>query len=345
MNPFLMMFLSSIIFLVWANFVGRFYVAALFLSENDVRKLSNMSTAIEVMETCFRSLAAGTAQNIPRTRFRMPGIMMHTLMCSDESLGALGWKIYTTTKDVAQFLVGVYDSQSGSMTGLIEADVLGQIRTGAASGLATKYLARTDANSIGIIGTGTQAATQLEAMLCVRKIERVSVFSRNIERCTQFASKMAEQFQIDVVPETSIEETIKEKSIVITATTARSPLFDGDFISEGTHINAVGSNYLKKAEVDHKLIQRVDCLVCDNIEQCQLEAGDLVGPISKGFLDWDHVVELADIASPNGSELGRTDDSQITLFKSVGLGIQDLFLATELLREAKKQNVGEELPF
>ena len=158
---------------------------ALYLTEDDVREVMDMETSIDVVEQAFRRLAAGEAENVPRRRAFAPGIVLHTMSASAEYLGLIGWKNYTTCRRGARFHVAVYDVQTGEMTSLIEADYLGQLRTGAASGVATDYMARPDANTVGVFGTGTQARTQLKAVCTVRRIERVEVYGRDDQRRQQ----------------------------------------------------------------------------------------------------------------------------------------------------------------
>ena len=156
----------------------------IFLTEDDVRELMDMETSIEVVEEAFRQFAAGEAKNVPRARAAADGILLHTMSASADYLGLVGWKAYTTTKQGARFHVAVYDIDTGEMAALIEANYLGQLRTGAASGVATEYMARPDAKVVGIFGSGLQARTQLKAVCTVRRIERVEVYSRNDDRRT-----------------------------------------------------------------------------------------------------------------------------------------------------------------
>jgi ornithine cyclodeaminase/alanine dehydrogenase-like protein (mu-crystallin family) len=318
-------------------------MGALFLSEGDVHDLLDMETSVEVLEEAFRQLGADGASNVPRSRARAPGIVLHTMSATAEYLGRVGWKAYTTTKAGAKFLVGLYRSEDGSLEALIEADYLGQMRTGAASGVATEFMARPDAKVVGMFGTGLQARTQLKAVCTVRRIEMVEVYSRSEERRRKFADEMAEWCNVRVVPVHSPEEAATEKDIVICATSSREPLFDGRSLDEGTHINAVGSNFLNKAEIDVTTIRRADVIVCDSIAQCRLEAGDFNEALIEGVTDWSLMHELADVVQ--GRTAGRPHPENITLFKSVGLGIEDVALATKLVELAREEGLGRELPF
>ena len=316
---------------------------ALFLSEDDVRELMDMETSIEVVEQAFRHLADETAANVPRVRAVAPGIVLHNMTASADYLGLVGWKAYTTTKSNARFHVAVYDSSSGAMRALIEADYLGQLRTGAASGVATQYMARPDSKVVGIFGSGKQARTQLKAVCTVRRIEHVAVYSPNAERREKFAEEMSEYCATKVVPVHNPEEAAAEKDIVITASGSKTPVFDGRVLDEGTHLNVIGSNWMQKAEIDSTTVQRADHIVCDSIEACRSEAGDFRGPIQDGITDWRLMRELSDVVT--GRKTGRAVPEDVTLFKSVGLAIEDVAMAAKIIDLAQENGLGEDLPF
>lgn len=316
---------------------------ALFLTEDDVRELLDMETAIDVIEQAFRELAAGHARNVPRSRAVAPRAMLHTLSGSAEYLDLLGWKAYTTTLRGALFHVGIYSIESGQLLAMIEADYLGQLRTGAASGVATECMARPDAKVVGLFGTGKQARTQLKAVCSVRRIERVEVYGRDEERARIFAEEMTEWCNVKVVPVRAPDAVAAEKDIVICATTSRAPLFDGRVLDEGTHLNVIGSNFLTRTEIDVTTVRRSDVIVCDSIEQCRQEAGDFVEALEAGVVEWSHMRELSDVLT--GRETGRRTPESITLFKSVGLGIEDVALAGKLLDLARQEGLGQALPF
>ena len=226
---------------------------------------------------------------------------------------------------------------------LIEANLLGQMRTGATSGVATKYMARPDAAVVGCFGTGFQARSQLKAVCRVRRIERIDVYSRNDERRRSFAHEMAEYCGVPTLAVHNPEQAAAEKDIVICVTNSKAPLFDGHVLDEGTHLNVVGSNYLTRAEIDVTTIRRADHIVCDSRDACQLEAGDFVPALEDGSLDWSRVHELSDVVV--GRETGRAHAEDITVFKSVGLGLEDLAVAVRVFERAKAEDVGRPLPF
>lgn len=315
---------------------------ALYLSEDDVRELMDMDASIQVVEEMFRRLAAGEAMNIPRARAQAPGIMLHTMSAAAQYLGMVGLKAYTTTRAGAQFHVFAYDA-TGKLQAVIEANYLGQLRTGAASGVATEAMARPDAKIVGIFGTGLQARTQLKAVCTVRRIERVEVYGRDADRQSKFAAEMSEYCATQVVPVHSPEEAASEKDIIICATSSRTPVFHGRHIDEGTHLNVVGSNWWNKAEIDDTTVRRADVIACDSIEQCKIEAGDFAAALEEGAFEWSRAVELSAVVT--GQETGRATPENITLFKSVGLAIEDVAMAAVILKRAREEKIGKPLPF
>ncbi len=316
---------------------------AIFLTEDDVREVIDMETAINVVEEAFRAMADGKADNVPRRRAKAPGIMLHMMSAACEYLGYVGFKAYTTTAGGAKFLVALADAATGEWEALIEANHLGQLRTGAASGVATEFMARPDSRIVGLLGSGFQARTQLKAVSVVRPIERVDVYSRNAERCERFAEEMAEYCLAEVVPVHSPDAAAAEKDIVITATASKTPVFDGRVLEQGTHLNVIGSNHLGKAEIDVAAVQQADHIVCDSIEACKIEAGDFVEALNQGVTDWRLMHDLAEVVA--GRQTGRATPEDVTLFKSVGLAVEDVALAATILERAKAQGLGASLPF
>lgn len=317
-------------------------MAALYLTEADVNLLLDMPTTIGLVEQSFLHWAEGRVSNVPRNRAVGKGIMLHTMSAADDALGFVAWKAYTTTKHGARFLVGLYESATGKLAALIEADRLGQLRTGATTGVALKHLAVPDADRLGLFGTGTQARTQLEAAADVRRLKKVFVYGRDAERRTAFARSVSEELQLDVVPVSSPSEAVRDLPIVITATTSREPVFDGRDLSPGCTLCAVGSNWLNKTELDATAVRRAARVVCDDLVACKHEAGDLHFAAQHGAFDWIQAVSLAEVIA--GRNAGRMSPDDIVLFKSVGLAAEDLAPAVELFRRATEQGRGVELP-
>lgn len=316
---------------------------ALYITEDEVCRLVDMRAALDAVRGAIRALAEGTAENVPRRRAAAPGVMLHNMHAAGGYLGVAGAKVYSTTKAVAVFHVLLYDAATGKLLAMVEADHLGRLRTGAASGVATELMARPDASTVGLFGAGRQARTQLEAVCAVRRITRVDVFSRNADRCAAFADEMTRSLGVEVVPALRPDFAVMEKGIVVTATSSKVPVFDGRQIAEGTHLNVIGSNFLNKAEIDVETVRRADIIVCDGIEACRLEAGDFVAAIEAGVTCYENMRDLAAVVS--GTATGRSTPQDVTLFKSVGLAIEDVALGYEVLRRAREQDVGRELPF
>ena len=222
---------------------------ALCRNESHVRELLTMPLAVEAVEAAHRALATGEAVDIPRQRTRLPQTALHILQGALPEMDAIGYKAYTSNRSGVRFLVHVFSAASGALRVVLAADYLGMMRTGAASGVATRALARPDASVLGLFGAGWQAEGHLEAIAAVRPLTRVKVFARNSERLAAFCTKMSERLQLDVVPATSAEETVRGSDIVSTVTTAASPLFDAEWLSPGTHINGAGSNSVIRREI------------------------------------------------------------------------------------------------
>lgn len=313
----------------------------LYLTEDDVRSLLTMDLALAAVEAAFRKLSLDEAENVPRQRCQTDQVMLHVLPAAAKTLGAVGFKAYTTGRFPAQFHVTLFDPKTGAMTALLQADYLGQVRTGAATGVATRKLARPDAATVGLYGTGKQARTQLEAVCAVRAIKRVQVFSRDTDRCAAFAAEMSEVCRTDVAP-VSAPEAAQGEDIVIAATNSREPVLRGGWLAAGTHVNLIGSNFLTKAEADVEVFRRAGLVTVDGKDQAKHEAGDFVAAIKEGVLHWSDIHELGHVLV--GRYPGRQSAEQITVFKSLGLGVEDIAVAAKVVELARHRGVGRELP-
>ena len=308
---------------------GKSSMPLLYITEDEVSRLLDMPMAVDAVEGAFRALAEGKAHNVPRVRAKGQGIVLHSMCAAADYLGLVGWKQYTTTRQGACFHVGLYDQLSGELVALVEADRLGQLRTGAVTGAAAKLLARQASDEVGLIGCGWQAESQLAAVATTMKLKRAFCHSRNKEHREKFAEKMSDSLKLEVIPTESAKETVQSKPIVITATTSREPVFDGNWLDPSTLICAIGSNWLNKAEIDSTTIRRAGAIVCDSVEACRNEAGDFVASIEQGEFQWEEAMELADVVGEKS--LPRSSDDDIVIFKSVGLAIEDVALAAKLL--------------
>ena len=316
---------------------------SLFLNESDVRQLLTMPLAIEAVEEAHRLLAQGQAVDVPRQRTRLPQTALHILQGALPGLDAIGYKAYTSNRSGVRFLVHVFSAANGTLRAVLEANLLGMMRTGAASGVATRWLARPDAEILGLFGSGWQAEGHLEAIAAVRPLRRVKVFARNAEKLTAFCTRMSARLNIAVVPAASAEETVRGSDIVSTITTAATPLFDASWLSPGTHINAAGSNALIRREVGEDVLKVSRPIVVDSVETALREAGDLLPALEKGRLSERQLVELGDVII--GKHPGRRTPEEITLFESQGMAIQDIALAVRLEALAREKGLGIALPY
>lgn len=316
----------------------------LHISEAEVKAVFTMPLAIEAVEKISARQAAGEVLVHPRRRFELPGgAFFHHMAAADVTGNLVATKQYTYVGGKLKFVVSLFSTETGELLALIEADVLGQMRTGAATGVATKYLARADARNAAIIGTGGQARTQLEAIAAVRKLERVRVYGRDASRRDTFVREMSARINVPVEPSASSEEATEGAAIVCTATTASQAVVSARAIAPGTHINAIGANHMKKRELDADTVAKCDRVFVDSIEQSRQEAGDLVLGFAGNEKRWDAVRELSSLVA--GICAGRSGEDQITLFKSNGIAAWDLAAAAVVYRLAKERGLGRTLPF
>src|SRR6187397_924714 len=283
----------------------------LWLSEDDVRSLVTPGDAVPVIEDCFRRMAAGQVELMPRRRFSVDGGYFAVMAAADRGLGVAGLKSYLLVEGRIEFVVCLFDLANAALVALIAADRLGQVRTGAASGVAAKHLARRGAASLGLIGAGWQAESQLAAIRdAVPTIERVVVSSRTSERAAAFAERH----------DAAVAESPAEAGacdVVVTATSSKDPVLRGDWLSPGALVCAIGANVATARELDSQVIARATLVCCDSLEDARLESGDLIEPVAAGQLDWLEVQELHSIVV--GELPGRQSDADIVLFKSNGI--------------------------
>jgi alanine dehydrogenase len=316
----------------------------LHISEAEVREVLTMPIALEAVEEISRKQANDEVIVHPRRRFELPsGGFFHYMAAADFTAGFLAMKQYTFVRGKIRFLVPLYEIASGDLVAMIEADYLGQLRTGAASGVATKYLARRDASVAAIIGTGGQAKTQLEAIAAVRKLASARVFGRNADRRKLFAEEMSQRIGIPVEPANSSSEAARGAHIICTATTASQPVLSSADLASGMHINAIGANHAHKRELDDEAVAGADVIVVDSVEQSRQEAGDLIIAFKGDEICWTGVRKLSDVVA--GKISGRTSDTEVTLFKSNGIASWDLAVAMRVYALARERKLGRELPF
>lgn len=310
----------------------------LFLREEQVASLLDMPAALHAVEEIMRLHGLGRAVNHPRQRIRREGQILHWMGATVPEWELTGFKVYTA-RSVFFFLYG----QDGGLLAVMEAAKLGQIRTGAATGVATKFLARADARFVGIIGTGFQAETQLEALCQVRPIGGILAYSRTPKKREDFAQRMTEKLGVPVHPVSSPEEAVQGVDIVVTVTTSKEPVLSGKWLRPGMHINAVGSNMLVRRELDTEAVRRCDRIIVDDRQQARMECGDLLMLAEQGDLAWDRLVELGEVVA--GKFSGREREEEITLFESQGIALWDLAVGKVVYEGAQAKGIGSVLPF
>jgi alanine dehydrogenase len=316
----------------------------LHINEAEVRQLLTMPMAVAAVEEVSRKQAEGSVVVHPRRRFELPGGgFFHYMAAMDTEAGYVGMKQYTYVKGKLCFLVPLYEIATGNLVAVIEADYLGQQRTGAASGVATKYLAKKTTRVAGILGTGGQAKTQLEAINTVRLLESAYVYGRDPQRRNKFCDEMSERLGISVYPMESAAAAVESAEVISTATTSAQPVLHGKDLLPGVHINAIGANHAHKRELDDAAVAKANLIFVDSLAQSRQEAGDLIIPFEREPQKWQQVHELAEVVA--GKVPGRSSDSQTTLFKSNGIASWDLAVATKVYKMAKERGLGRELPF
>ena len=315
---------------------------AIWISESDVVSMMGMGEAIAALETGLQAEAQGDAQNMIKTHVEWGGAgTLHAIGAVFPKNGFAGTKTWPHTKNGATPLLILFDSNNGTLKAILEAFALGQMRTAAASGVATQRLASASASEFAIIGTGKQAITQVAAVLAVRPIRRMRVFSPNEERRTQFITRARNEFGVEVVGASSVREAVKGAPIITVVTRATEPLLTADMVDRGTHINSVGAIVPSRAEVSGDVLARSTQIVTDSIPQAQKLSRELIEFFGFQPGNWDTVRSLASVV---GSCSGRTADDDLTLFKSLGVGVSDLSLGIALYKRALELGLGQRIP-
>jgi alanine dehydrogenase len=314
----------------------------LFLTENDLENLLDMPSVLEAVEDVLRQHAEGKATNRARRRVALPGGGLNVMFAGAPEIGALGVKAYTAARGAYRFYTMLFDPEGGELLSIMQSDKLGQLRTGAASGVATRHLAREDASTLGVYGAGWQAESQVEAIAAVRDLSRVVVYSRTEESRKAFAEKMGERLGMEMETTHSPEEPAAQ-DIVVTMTSSMTPVLRGEWLKEGAHVNAAGSNFLMKAEIDRDVVKRASLVTVDSKEELGLEAGNLLQGLETGAVMPEAVREIGQVIA--GQVPGRQSPEDITLFSSQGLAIEDLAAARIAYDRAKERGVGREMEF
>ena len=316
----------------------------LILTEREVEELLDMGTTIEAVERAMGDLAEGRATNRARRRVSLPGAGLNVMFAGAPELGLMGLKTYSVASTGARFFTMIFDSEGGELLAIIRSNKLGQLRTGAATGIGVKHLAREDASTVGMYGTGWQAESQLEAVVSVMgsSLERVIVYSRREESRKEFADVMSARLGIDVET-TGQQEEPAAQDVVVTVTSSPQPVLKGEWLRPGAHVTAAGSNMLMKSEVDRDVVRRASFVCVDSREELGLEAGDLLQPLETGIVLPEEVYELGQVIA--GQVKGRRGPDDITFFASQGLALQDLAAARIVYDRAIEQDAGRDIEF
>jgi ornithine cyclodeaminase/alanine dehydrogenase-like protein (mu-crystallin family) len=315
---------------------------ALYLREDDVVRLLRIDDVIAAVDGAFRDHGGGRAANRPRQRTITEGAALHVMSGGVPSAGVMGLKAYSSARTGTRFLSLLYSTQTGELLAVMEANTLGQMRTGAASAVATRALARPEAGSVGVIGTGWQARSQLRAVSRVRPIALAKCYSRAKPRAEAFADEMVQELGMEVAAVDSAREAVEDVDVIITITSAREPVLLGSWLRPGVHVNAAGSNAAGRRELDAEAVARSTVIAVDDLDQARLECGDLIQADAAGVPVWDRAVELGAILA--GRATGRSTPDDITLFESQGIAIEDVVTMKLVYERARAAGVGHPFP-
>ena len=307
----------------------------IYLTEADVAELLTPADAVDAIDACFRRMAAGVVENRPRYRLRLNGGALAVMAAADLELGYAGAKVYAGFGEGARFAVLLFRADSPELVAVVEADKLGQLRTGAASGVAVRHLAASRAASLGVIGCGWQAESQVA---CIRAalpgLERVVAYCRTEERlrsfCAEHGAEAGESHQDPA-----------GCGVVVTATTSPDPVLRGEWLRAGALVCAVGANDGRRRELDNVVLERAAFVCCDSRDDAKLESADLIEPVESGVLDWLEVHELQEVVA--GEVTGRQSDEDVVVFKSNGLAAWDVAVAAATVERARAAGAGREV--
>jgi alanine dehydrogenase len=316
-------------------------MSAIYITEADVARLVTVKDALRTLDELFATWGQPLTDNIPRRRAKLPGGSLNLMGASYGAKSVYGLKAYAGMKG-GQFHTLLYSSIDGKLKAMIEADLFGQLRTGAATGLATRLMANPDAHTLGVIGTGRQSHTQVIAVCLVRPIKRVNVFARTPEHREAYARAMEKELGIEVRPMPSAEACVADAGVVVTITKSAEPVLRADWLAKGAHVNAAGANSGDRREVDADTVLRSAVKVTDHIEQAKIEAGEFRELTAAGKLQWSDIRELGELVT--GKAKGRTSPSDLTLFKSLGIALEDVAFGELVYQRALAAGVGKPLP-
>jgi ornithine cyclodeaminase/alanine dehydrogenase-like protein (mu-crystallin family) len=313
-----------------------------YINEKEVAQILTMEKTVALVEQALRDRAEGRAVDTPRVRTSIPAGSLQMMQGAVPGMNLIGYKAYYSARGKGtRYFVHLFNAETREPTAIIEASHLGMVRTGAASGVAARYLARKNSAVVGMIGAGKQAIGQLEAVCVTCKIREVKVYSRTPERAQKFCDAMGAKLGVKIYPVASAADAVRGADIINVITKASEPVLEGAWLEPGQHINAAGGNSFSRRELDEAAVKR-SYVVVDARGTARNESGDLLPLVKAGLLDWDKLPELGEVIA--GSAPGRTSDQQITLYESHGMCIQDLYPAQHILEVAREKNIGIDLP-
>ena len=310
------------------------------LREADVLRVIDMDSVIVAVAAAMRELGEGTAQNEPRRRAFAPGALLNVMFATYPGADCMGSKTYSVSRGEVRFLVSVF-GLDGALRALIEADNLGAYRTGAATGVAAKALARPGPVVVGLIGTGHQARTQALALARALEVSEMRVFGRDAGRRDEFVAERSEALGVRVVAASGAEEAVRDADVVVTMTTSSTPVLESAWVKDGALVVGAGSNFPNRAEIPSDLVARAHTVVVDQMATARLESGDLLSAEKDGKFDWARATELGTVLA--GGARPAAEAAGITLFESHGLALWDLAAASAVLPKAIAQGLGEEV--
>ena len=317
-------------------------MAPLLISEEDFESLLSVEEAIPLIEEAFAQQARSVATNRPRSRVAAgAGREVHFMDASAAESGVYGFKTYTIVSGAVRYFVYLFSSETGELLAVLQGRRLGQVRTGAATAVATRYMAREDASVVGVLGSGYQSRTQLEAVCKVRSIAEARVYSPTVANREAFADEMSDLLNIPVTATDGPKQVVDGTDVLTVITDSATPVFDGHWLAPGTHVVAVGGASPFVRELDETTIQRADLIAVDDLAQAKIESGELMVPASIGTLPWEQLRELWQIVG--GEVPGRTGAEDITLFKSLGMALWDIVAAKAVYEKAVAGGVGTAL--
>ncbi len=313
----------------------------LFLKDEDVAQCVSMDAMLEAIESMQRQYGDGQAHNMTRRKIIAESGMLSVMGGGLFHQGLLGVKTYTVVKGAYSFQVSLYDANTGELLLYTQANRLGQLRTGATTGVAVKHLANPEDATVGIIGTGGQAATQLAAVSKVRGIKKIKAFSRTQDRREEFARRMTDTMGVEVFAAASNEDAVRDCDVVLCIAATMEPVVEGAWLKDGSTVIGAGPTTWRAREVDEDTLKRAGKLIVDSTEQAAIEAGDLCSAVDKGIIQWSKVHELRHVVS--GAVTGRDDQGQVVYAKIMGTGVADVAAAKLAYDSAKAQGLGTEM--